>query len=42
MTAAEKDARKTELVELAMELIAKHGSQIGKADLAAEMRSLAE
>lgn len=39
MTAAEKDARKAELVELAMDLIAKRGSAISKTDLAAESRS---
>ena len=38
MTAAEKDARKQELTDLAMELIAKRSSAITKADLAAESR----
>ncbi len=35
MTAAEKDARKLELTERAMELIAQRGAAIGKADLVA-------
>lgn len=39
MTAAELDARKAELVDLAMDLIAKRGSAITKTDLAAESRT---
>lgn len=38
MTAAELDARKKELVKLAMDMIAKRGSAISKSDLAAESR----
>lgn len=39
MTAAEKDARKSELVDLAMELIAKRGAAISKSDLASASRT---
>lgn len=38
MTAAERDARKLELTELAMDLIARDGAAITKADLVAETR----
>ena len=38
MTAADRDARRTELTELAMAMIEQRGAMIGKSDLAAETR----